>query len=107
MLQRSARPGRLRQLLVDLLICGGISCWMEDRIRRSGTRLIPWVAGDVWDVLAALRQGRIWDPRYCMPGRGRCKRGYQLRNPQGTSEQEENPAQKGTQPWLDSARQDH
>jgi predicted Fe-Mo cluster-binding NifX family protein len=61
-------------LQVELLVCGGVSCWMEEEICRHGIRLIPWVAGDVWDVLAALREGRISDPRYAMPGRGRCAR---------------------------------
>jgi predicted Fe-Mo cluster-binding NifX family protein len=74
-LQRVARPGRLRELMVDLLICGGISCWMEDRIHREGIRLMPWIAGGVWDVLTALRKGSIGEPCYLMPGRGRCRRG--------------------------------
>jgi hypothetical protein len=47
---------------------------MEDEIRRQGIRLVPWIAGDVWEVLAALRKGLISDPRYAMPGRARCAR---------------------------------
>jgi predicted Fe-Mo cluster-binding NifX family protein len=71
---RIARPARLRELIVDLLICGGISCWMEDQIHRTGIRLIPWVAGEVGNVLTALRKGSISHPCYLMPGRGRCAR---------------------------------
>lgn len=63
------RPARLKELTVDLVICGGISCWLEDRIGEQGIGLIPWIAGDVRDVLTALRCGRISDPQYAMPGR--------------------------------------
>jgi hypothetical protein len=73
-LPRLTRAARLIELKVELLVCGGISCWMEDQIRRHGIPMIPWVAGDVWEVLAALRQGRILDPQYAMPGRAGCMR---------------------------------
>lgn len=73
-LPRFSRAGRLTELLVELLVCGGISCWMEEEIRRNGIRMIPWVAGDVRAVLAALREGTISDPCYAMPGRIGCTR---------------------------------
>jgi predicted Fe-Mo cluster-binding NifX family protein len=73
---RFFRATRLVELQVEVLVCGGISCWMEDEVRRRGIRLIPWVAGDVWEILGALRDGRIYDPQYAMPGRGRCARRY-------------------------------
>ncbi|HTY24349.1 MAG TPA: hypothetical protein VMC85_14535 [Desulfomonilaceae bacterium] len=82
-LQRATRPGRLRELAVDLLICGGISCWMEDQIQRCQIRLIPWIAGEIWEVLTALREGRISDPCYLMPGRRRCRRGRRLDSLEG------------------------
>ncbi|MFH0823476.1 MAG: hypothetical protein V2B18_12050 [Pseudomonadota bacterium] len=82
---RMARPARLQEQVVDLLVCGGISCVLEDQIRRSGILVIPWVAGAVSDVMAALRQGRINDPCWLMPGRGRCR----MRNrPDGPVEME-------------------
>jgi predicted Fe-Mo cluster-binding NifX family protein len=71
---RLYRPALLVDLKVELLVCGGISCWMEDQIRRYGIRMIPWVAGDVWEVLTALKEGRIFEPQYAMPGRGACTR---------------------------------
>lgn len=74
LLPRLSRTARLVELKVELLICGGISCWMEDEIRRHGIRLVPWIAGDVWEALAALRTGRISDPQYAMPGRAGCAR---------------------------------
>lgn len=94
-LPRVARPGGLKELVVDLLICGGISCWMEDRIHRSGIRLMPWIAGGVWDVLTALREGSISNPCYLMPGRGRCRRGCRLEQVPENNAQADNPFQKG------------
>jgi len=94
-LPRIARPGRLKNLMVDLLICGGISCWMEDQIHRSGLRLMPWIAGEVWNVLTALREGSICNPCYLMPGRGRCRRGRRLKEVPENNAKAENPFQKG------------
>ncbi len=73
-LPRVSRAARLIELKVELLVCGGISCWMEEQIRRHGIRMIPWVAGDVWEVLAALKLGRLFEPQYAMPGRAGCMR---------------------------------
>jgi predicted Fe-Mo cluster-binding NifX family protein len=93
-LPRLSRIERLTELKVELLVCGGISCWMEEQIRRHGIRLIPWVAGDVWEVLEALRQGRISEPCYTMPGRGKCgRRG--LKNMRGIKKQARGPFQEG------------
>jgi len=80
MVPRLARAPRLNELVVQCLLCGGISCWMEDQIRKRGIRIIPWISGDLWEALKALRNGSIYDPRYAMPGRGACRRrrlGYQ------------------------------
>jgi predicted Fe-Mo cluster-binding NifX family protein len=90
---RLTRAARLTELKVELLVCGGISCWMEDQIRRYGIRMIPWVAGDVWEVLTALKEGRIFEPQYAMPGRGACTR---RRRGQicGKSVQTQEPSQK-------------
>ncbi len=71
---RHIRPARLKDLRVNALLCGGISCRMEDLIVAQGIKLVPWRAGEVADVLAALREGRIDHPLYLMPGRGFCRR---------------------------------
>ena len=70
-LPRLTRAARLMELNVELLVCGGISCWMEEQIRRHGIRMIPWVAGDVWEVLAALRQGTDSRSTVCHAGASR------------------------------------
>lgn len=73
------RADRLRELNVDLLLCGGISCRMEECIARQGIKLVPWLAGELNDILTAYRIGRISDPCYAMPGRGRCRRRWRGR----------------------------
>jgi predicted Fe-Mo cluster-binding NifX family protein len=79
-LSRHSRAIRLQQLGVDALICGGISCWMEEQIIHQGIQLVSWRSGAIPDVLAALREGTITDPCYAMPGRlGAC----QHRGPRG------------------------
>lgn len=77
MISRFARATRLKELQVELLVCGGISGCLENLVRRQGIEVLPWVAGDVWEILAALRAGSISSPRYAMPGRIGCRReGY-------------------------------
>jgi predicted Fe-Mo cluster-binding NifX family protein len=73
-LGRHNRAARLKELGVETLVCGGISCRLEQLIDLHGIKLMPWVAGEITEVLGALREGNISDPRYSMPGRGPCRR---------------------------------
>ena len=68
------RAARLKELGVETLVCGGLSCRLEQLIDLHGIKLMPWLAGDITEVLGALREGNISDPRYSMPGRGPCRR---------------------------------
>ncbi|MEW6351209.1 MAG: hypothetical protein AB1646_19295 [Thermodesulfobacteriota bacterium] len=68
------RPVRLREMGIELLLCGGISCRLEEQIRNQGIPVLPWLAGDVREILAAFKDGRIGDPAFEMPGRSRCRR---------------------------------
>ncbi|MBI4963091.1 MAG: hypothetical protein HY913_07440 [Desulfomonile tiedjei] len=92
---RLARPMGLQRLMVELLICGGISCWMEDQITRQGILVIPWTAGEISEVLAALRHGKLSDPCYMMPGRGMCRRRGLLRQIEKEKGQAQDLFQKG------------
>ena len=69
----------LKELGVDVLLCGAISCGIEDQIHRQGIRLIAWLAGDLADVLTAFRNGSIMDPVYAMPGTLLCRQRRQMR----------------------------
>jgi len=66
---RKAR--RLRELGVDVLICGAVSRPLAALIAQSGVRVVPWIAGDVEEVLKYYIDGRMPDPRFLMPGCGR------------------------------------
>ena len=94
-LPREARPKSLSDLLVEVLVCGGITCSMEEQVRRHGVRVIPWVAGEIWDVLSALREGRLSDGCYRMPGRGRCRRRCAAKKWKNKTEQPEDQRKKG------------
>jgi hypothetical protein len=105
-LPRLGRAPRLNELVVQCILCGGISCWMEDQIRKQGVQIIPWVCGDVWEALKALRNGMIHDPRYAMPGRGACRR-RRLGLARQQRLLEETSNQKGAHRCLDLTERDH
>ena len=73
-LSRFARAPRLKELGVEVLVCGGISPWVASQVEALGIGLVPWTAGPVEEVLEAFFQGRLPDPAYTLPGCGwRCR----------------------------------
>jgi predicted Fe-Mo cluster-binding NifX family protein len=77
------RPGpramRLSQTGVSILICGALSNGMARAIDAVGITVIPWIAGDIDEVIAAFVAGTLDRPAFRMPGcgggrmrRGRC-----------------------------------
>jgi predicted Fe-Mo cluster-binding NifX family protein len=76
---RQARAARLKELGVDVLLCGGISCGIEDQIHGQGIGLVAWLAGEVPKILKAYREGRSMDPEYAMPGTLVCRQRRQRR----------------------------
>ena len=73
------RVSRLVELGVDVLICGGVSRPLLSMVTGAGIRAVPWVAGNVQEVLDAYLGGQLPGPRFQMPGRmgqgrGRCLR---------------------------------
>ncbi|HMK33716.1 MAG TPA: hypothetical protein VK463_01525 [Desulfomonilaceae bacterium] len=79
MVDRRDRVTRLEELDVDVLLCGGISCSVEDQICLRGIRLVAWLAGDVPKILKAFRDGTIMDAEFAMPGTFLCRRRRQMR----------------------------
>ena len=62
---------RLEVLLakgVDTLICGALSADLQNRASQLGFTVIPGVAGDIDEVLAAYRQNRLDQPEFWLPG---------------------------------------
>ncbi len=46
---------------VNLLICGGLTEMCERLLRDGGIQVIPWVQGDVEEILARFLQGKLPD----------------------------------------------
>lgn len=67
----SRLAGMLNGFSVDVLICGAISQIPAGIIETSGIRLIPFVSGNVEEVLAAYAMGAQIVPKFSMPGCGR------------------------------------
>lgn len=59
---------RLTELGVDTLICGAITGPLAHMIRNAGIELIPWVSGQVEEVLQAFLRGNMFNPQFMMPG---------------------------------------
>jgi len=66
-----ARAALLRELGVSVLICGGISNRTAWIVERSGIRLVPWIIGDVDEVIDAWCSGSLDSEGFMMPG---CRR---------------------------------
>lgn len=62
----------------QLLICGAISADFENALMNRGIELISFIAGPVYQVLAALQEGTLERKEFSMPGCGcprrRCRR---------------------------------
>jgi len=58
----------LLELGVGTLLCGGISKGLAREIETRGIELIPWVSGEINEVLDAYLQDRLPDPELTMPG---------------------------------------
>ena len=70
-----SRIALLREQKVSVLICGAISGLQASIIRAWEIELIPFVAGEVNNVIAGYIHGRLNSDQYFMPGcSGRHKR---------------------------------
>ncbi len=67
-LDRFERAPRLKDLGVDVLVCGGLSPWVASQVESLGIGLIPWVAGPVEEVVDAFFLGRLPSRAFTMPG---------------------------------------
>lgn len=62
------RTAKLRQLGVNVLICGAISRPLAYMLGGSGIVVLPFVTGSINEVLAAYNTGKLNLPRYALPG---------------------------------------
>ncbi|MFC1883787.1 NifB/NifX family molybdenum-iron cluster-binding protein [Thermodesulfobacteriota bacterium] len=59
---------RIKEMRVDLLICGAVSRHFGLMLANTGVKVIPWIAGSAEEVLDAYINGNLFSPRYIMPG---------------------------------------
>jgi len=72
--ERKAR--RIRDLAVQVVLCGAISQPLARAVSQAGVEVIPYVAGQVDNVLAAYLCGQLAQPRFLQPG---CRPGARSR----------------------------
>ena len=60
--------GLLASLGIGTLVCGAISRPLEEMIAASGIRVVPFVAGEVPDLVEAWIHDRLDDETLAMPG---------------------------------------
>ncbi len=62
------RAARLRQLEVNVLICGAISRPLAFMLSNSGIEVLPFVTGSTEQILDAYKSGQLYQPQYALPG---------------------------------------
>ena len=62
---------RIRDMEVDILICGAVSQPLLSMLTASDIDIITEIAGQTEDILTAYLKGGLFQPRFLMPG---CKR---------------------------------
>lgn len=62
------RARSMRDLAVEVVLCGAVSQPMAQAVSRAGIQIIPFVSGSVDTVLAAYLCGLLAGPRFLQPG---------------------------------------
>jgi predicted Fe-Mo cluster-binding NifX family protein len=58
----------LSDLQISMLICGSISLDLANLIRPCGIRIIPFITGEVEEILQAYLNNSLSDPKFMLPG---------------------------------------
>lgn len=78
----SAKAVFLKEQGVSTLICGGISCECERLILEKEITIIPFIAGNIDEVISAWKENRLIQAKFGMPGCG-CPRRRRFRAGRG------------------------
>ena len=62
------RARRLSELGVKVLVCGAVSRLLAEQVAMVGIRLIPFIAGEVEEILRAYLEERLPSAEFLMPG---------------------------------------
>ena len=61
----------MKKLGIDCLICGAITRPLYEALRSNGLLIIPYVCGDVDEILKSYLAGQDIENQFTMPGRKR------------------------------------
>lgn len=75
----------LQEKGIKTLICGAISCECERCVLDRGITVIPFIAGNIDEVLNAWKENRLLTHSFSMPGCGCPRRRRRRRGRQGHS----------------------
>ena len=64
----SQRVNQLKNLEVDVLICGAISKTLAEMTKASGIQVLAYTTGQIDDILNAYKTGQLAESRFTMPG---------------------------------------
>jgi len=62
------RVERVKEIGPEILLCGAISRPLFDLLASSGIEVVPFLSGEIEEVLAAFLENRLSDSRFVMPG---------------------------------------
>jgi predicted Fe-Mo cluster-binding NifX family protein len=62
------RANRLKTLGVEVLICGAISRSLALQVQACGIQVLPYVVGQVNEILKAYLTGELIQPQFALPG---------------------------------------
>lgn len=66
---------QIKEMAVDVLICGAVPCFMARLLAWSGVRLVSWVSGDWEEVLKLFIKGELNEHHlWPCPGKQRKRR---------------------------------
>lgn len=63
-----SRAIQLKEMEIDVLICGAISRPQEAAISASGITIHPFVRGPVQEIIAAYESGQLHTAAFALPG---------------------------------------
>jgi len=62
------KANRLKALGVEVLICGAISRSLASQVQACGVKVLPYVVGQVDEILKAYLTGKLIEPQFALPG---------------------------------------
>jgi predicted Fe-Mo cluster-binding NifX family protein len=94
----AARAARLAALHIEALVCGAISRPQEALVQSYGIALVPFVTGELREVVDAWQAGALESGAFTMPGCGRA-RGRRFRSGPGRGWRRRHHGATGRRSW--------